>query len=207
MSREVKKNFNEDLDLIGGVTVIRASFDNQRSYRPQWFRDQTLDALAHLPGVKELSLATVKGGQVDTITVRSGIMALAVDDTFWQVRSFWPQRGRLFGAEDVEGHPHVAFSMSEYLTGEALIKYARDLWITHRTSEALRIRIYVDEDIDTTIEKYTNIVNSNMNEERVKPPRGLRGRFYTIEIKNAHGADVDIDSLSMLVESAKRKIR
>jgi putative ABC transport system permease protein len=34
-------------------------------------------------------------------------MALAVDDAFWQVRSFWPQRGRLFGAEDVAGHKRV----------------------------------------------------------------------------------------------------
>ena len=34
MSREVKKNFNENLDLIGGVTVLRIYFDNQRSYRP-----------------------------------------------------------------------------------------------------------------------------------------------------------------------------
>ena len=40
MTREVKKNFNENLDLIGGVTVIRIYFDNNRSYRPQWFRDR-----------------------------------------------------------------------------------------------------------------------------------------------------------------------
>jgi hypothetical protein len=91
--------------------------------------------------------------------------------------------------------------------GEALIKYARDIWLTHRTSGTLRFIIYVDEDIDTTIQKYTTISNSNMNEERIKPPRGLRGRFYTIEIKNVDGSDVDIDSLSMLVESVKRKIR
>ena len=45
MSREVKKNFNENLDLIGGVTVLRIYFDNQRSYRPQWFRETTLAAL------------------------------------------------------------------------------------------------------------------------------------------------------------------
>ena len=38
---EVKKNFNENLDLIGGVTILRIYFDNQRSYRPQWFREQT----------------------------------------------------------------------------------------------------------------------------------------------------------------------
>src|SRR5512136_947099 len=60
MSREVKKNFNENLDLIGGVTVLRIYFDNQRSYRPQWFRDQTLAALKQLNGVKELSLTALK---------------------------------------------------------------------------------------------------------------------------------------------------
>ena len=38
MTREVKRNFNEDLDLIGGVTVIRLSFDNQRASRPQTAR-------------------------------------------------------------------------------------------------------------------------------------------------------------------------
>ena len=37
MSREVKKNFNEDLDLIGGVTVIRLSFDNTRLTNPSGF--------------------------------------------------------------------------------------------------------------------------------------------------------------------------
>ena len=35
MTREVKHNFNENLDLIGGVTIVRLYFDNNRSYRPQ----------------------------------------------------------------------------------------------------------------------------------------------------------------------------
>ncbi len=74
-------------------------------------------------------------------------------------------------------------------------------------SGTLRLRIYVDEDSTTTIEERTTIVNSNMTEERLKPPRGLRGRFYTVELKNVAGADFDIDSLSMLVESIKRKVR
>ena len=65
MSREVKKNFNENLDLIGGVTILRVYFDNQRSYRPQWFRDQTLAALKHLDGVKELTFTAVKYGQTN----------------------------------------------------------------------------------------------------------------------------------------------
>ena len=107
MSREVKKNFNENLDLIGGVTVVRVYFDNQRSYRPQWFRDRTLAALLHTQGIKELSLTAVKNGEANHHGQRYGFMALAVDETFWQVRSFWAQRGRLFGPEEVSGRQRV----------------------------------------------------------------------------------------------------
>jgi putative ABC transport system permease protein len=101
MGREVKRNFNEDLDLIGGVTVIRIYFDNQRAYQPQWFRAETLTALKQLPGVKDLSLATVNGGYTNWNGQRFGFMLLGVDDSFWQVRSFWARTGHLFGAEDV----------------------------------------------------------------------------------------------------------
>ena len=103
MSREVKKNFNEDLDLIGGVTVIRIYFDNSRSYRPQWFRDNTLAALSRLNGVKEMSLMAVKGGNTNWHGQQYGFAVLGVDETFWQVRNFWAQTGNLFGAESVAG--------------------------------------------------------------------------------------------------------
>ena len=103
MSREVKKNFNEDLDLIGGVTVIRLSFDNTRSYQPQWFRSATLAALQRLKGVKELSLTAVKGGATNYRGQQYGFTLLAVDDGYWGVRSFWAQTGNLFGPGAVAG--------------------------------------------------------------------------------------------------------
>ena len=104
MSREVKKNFNENLDLIGGVTILRISFDNQRSYRPQWFREQTLAALKKINGVKELSLTAAKYGQTNFQGQRFNFPTMAVDEGFWQVRNFWAMSGRLFGAEAVAGH-------------------------------------------------------------------------------------------------------
>lgn len=105
MSREVKNNFNENLDLIGGVTILRVYFDNQRSYRPQWFREQTLTAIKRLDGVKELSLTAVKHGQNSYSNgQRFGFMVLAVDEGFWQVRNFWPLTGKLFGLDAVTGH-------------------------------------------------------------------------------------------------------
>jgi putative ABC transport system permease protein len=101
MTREVKKNFNEDLDLIGGVTVIRVYFDNKRSYRPQWFRHNTLTALSRLDGVKEMSLMAVAGAFTSFHGQRYFITVLGVDDIYWQVRNFWPQTGNLFGAGSV----------------------------------------------------------------------------------------------------------
>jgi putative ABC transport system permease protein len=97
MSREVKNNFNENLDLIGGVNIIRIYFDNARSYRPQWFRDQTLASLKHLDGVKELTLTAAKHAQTNWHGQKFSFSAIAVDGGFWQVRNFWPLTGRLFG--------------------------------------------------------------------------------------------------------------
>ena len=104
MSREVKKNFNENLDLIGGVTILRISFDNQRSYRPQWFREQTLAALKKVNGVKELSLTSAKYGQTNFQGQHFSFPTMAVDEGFWQVRNFWPLTGKLFDLEAVTGH-------------------------------------------------------------------------------------------------------
>ena len=104
MSREVKKNFNENLDLIGGVTILRIYFDNERSYRPQWFREQTLAALKRLDGVKELSLTAARHGQTNFQGQHFDFPTMAVDEGFWQVRNFWPLTGKLFGLDAVTGH-------------------------------------------------------------------------------------------------------
>lgn len=131
MSREVKRNFNEDLDLIGGVTVIRLYFDNQRSYRPQWFRENTLAALSRMPGVKEYSLSASKWGYTNRHGQQYGFGLVAVDDAFWHVRSFWPAAGRLFGAET------VAKRERECVLGAEL---ARKIFGTHQvTGQTLEI--------------------------------------------------------------------
>jgi len=116
MSREVKNNFNENLDLIGGVTIVRIYFDNNRSYRPQWFRDQTLAALKHIPAVKELTLTGVRHAQSNWHGQNFGFTAMAVDGGFWQVRNFWPLTGKLFGLDAVTGRKR------EIVLGEELAK-------------------------------------------------------------------------------------
>jgi putative ABC transport system permease protein len=103
MSREVKKNINNDLDLIGGVNIIRVYFDNARSYQPQWFRDNTMSALGRLPGVKDMSLTTGRAGNTNWRGEQFGLTLIAVDENFWQVYNYWPQTGTLFDAAAVHG--------------------------------------------------------------------------------------------------------
>ena len=91
--------------------------------------------------------------------------------------------------------------------GDTFMKYLKEFWITHRTGGKLRLRIWKDEDTSLTIDKQTVIEDTKIQEERVKMPAGLKGRFYTFLLKNIAGADFDIDNMSMLVESIKRKIR
>ncbi len=47
----LRDNINKDLDLIGGVTVVRSYFDNQLASVPQWFRPRTLEALRSSTGL------------------------------------------------------------------------------------------------------------------------------------------------------------
>ena len=103
MSREVKNNFNQNLDLIGGVNIIRVYFDNGRSYQPQWFHQRTMSAFEHLPGVKSLTLTTARGVHTNWQGQKFGFTAVAVDGDFWQVRNFWPLTGKLFGYNAVTG--------------------------------------------------------------------------------------------------------
>jgi putative ABC transport system permease protein len=132
MSREVKNNFNENLDLIGGVTVLRVFFDNDRSYRPQWFREHTLSALKRLDGVKEVSLTAVKHGQNSIFNgQRFGFMVLAVDEGFWQVRNFWPLTGKLFGLDAVTEHKRecvIGAELAKKMFGDTQVR-GKDLEI------------------------------------------------------------------------------
>jgi putative ABC transport system permease protein len=102
MGQDVKKNFNEDLAFIGGVTIIR----NVLEFRPQHplaeFHADTVKAIQKIPGVAMASLVgfeQIKGfwkGQPEMFSV------VAVDENFWKMRGLEPRTGKLFGPEAVQ---------------------------------------------------------------------------------------------------------
>jgi putative ABC transport system permease protein len=109
MGRDVKMNFNKNLDLIGGVTILRTYFDNERdrTARRLWFQPQTVAALKKIPGVQEVSLVGFRGAAAMRHKHQYQFMVVAVDENFWSVRSFWPQHGTLFSPEAVRHRERV----------------------------------------------------------------------------------------------------
>jgi putative ABC transport system permease protein len=103
MSRDIKKNFNKDLTLIGGATVIRMYFENDPDQRPQWFRDNAIEAVRRIPGVQDLSLASYGQGRspLPGTGHKYQFMVFGVEEPFWEIHGFWPLKGRLINAADV----------------------------------------------------------------------------------------------------------
>jgi putative ABC transport system permease protein len=107
MGQDVKKNINQDLNLIGGATVIRIFFDNQLAYSPQWFRPASLEALRKLPGVASVTSVVFNATRVYLFHQWCDFPVVGVDEYFWEVRNLWPLAGRLFGAQEIKDRQKV----------------------------------------------------------------------------------------------------
>ena len=102
MGRDLKANFNNDLDLLGGATIIAAHFDPPMYERQEWFRTSTLEALRNLPGVKDITTVRLRNVVATTYKEKTyGFNLLGVDSNYWDLFSFSAKYGRLFGEEDV----------------------------------------------------------------------------------------------------------
>jgi len=101
-SRDFKRNLNHDLTLIGGVTILKVSFDNHLTSRPMLFQSKTITALGQIPGVEEVSVLALQEGRT---TIATGKLyhftVIAINETYWRVRSLWAKTGRLFGRDAV----------------------------------------------------------------------------------------------------------
>lgn len=107
MGQDVKKNINQNLDLIGGVTVIRVLFDNQLAAVPQWFKPATVGELKELPGVARVAKLAFNTSKVYLFENWYDFSAVGVDEHFWEVRGLWPLAGRLFSVEEINGRERV----------------------------------------------------------------------------------------------------
>lgn len=114
MSRDVKKNLNQDLELLGGCTLIKAYFEDylptrHRTTLPQWFEEDTVNTLRKHPGVSLVSVAGVKPGSAITVwrSRTEHFTLFGVDQYFWNVNDFYASTGTLFGENEVHARQKV----------------------------------------------------------------------------------------------------
>ncbi|MBM3708606.1 MAG: FtsX-like permease family protein, partial [Actinobacteria bacterium] len=107
MGQDVKKNFNLNLDLIGGVTIFRNVFEPRPPSPQNWFRENTAEAIRALPGVKTVSLVGGKTLRTSLEGQEKLLQVAVVDEHFWDLRSLYPLTGALFGPEEVKGSRRV----------------------------------------------------------------------------------------------------
>jgi len=106
MGRDVKKNLNRDLDLLGRATLIRAYLDpylpSHKYTKIQQFPPDTIEALRALPGVEAVSVIVSKPVAFSSFQKEKVVFPLVgADGFFWDVNSFTPVKGLFFTADDV----------------------------------------------------------------------------------------------------------
>jgi putative ABC transport system permease protein len=121
MGNDVRSKFSEDLELLGGATIIKARFDTYHQGKPvslaNRFVSRTLEAIRRLEEVRGASLMVFRGGVRSSMRERRhAFNVVGVDEFFWDVHSFAPLRGRFFGAEEVTQHRKVCVLGEELAT-------------------------------------------------------------------------------------------
>ncbi|WP_245587836.1 ABC transporter permease [Desulfovibrio inopinatus] len=102
MGRDLKSNFNNDLDLLGGATIMNARFERINHQPQEWFQQYTMEAISRIPGVMDTTRVVFKPQAVTTWHDQVfGFNILGVEADYWHVFSFTAEVGRLFTAEEV----------------------------------------------------------------------------------------------------------
>lgn len=113
MGEEVKLNLNKDLELLGGATVIKCSFEqglspNERVSAPQEFNFKIAEAIRKASGVATASLVTFTPGYSTWNEQEfTGYPLVGIDEFYWDVITGKVIGGRFFGPDEVQQRQRV----------------------------------------------------------------------------------------------------
>jgi putative ABC transport system permease protein len=108
MGQDVKKNFNEDLALIGDVTIIRAVLELHRQLPINEFHPDTVQAIREIPAVSVASLVGFTHIKFFRKATAEYLPVAAVDENFWKIRNLTAITGTLFSSQAIKERQRVA---------------------------------------------------------------------------------------------------
>lgn len=125
MGDQVKKNLNRDLDLLGGATVIKISFEDfhNKSLDHKDFSPSTIEAIRSMQGVDKVTVSSALPIPTTIRVGRGGKFAyiVAIDADYMDVTGMEVVRGRNVTAKEVNDKERVCLIgsvLSQYLFGE-----------------------------------------------------------------------------------------
>ena len=90
--------------------------------------------------------------------------------------------------------------------GEKAITIPREAWLAYRSDNGMQLDVRVDEVTDLPSMFFGKVARA-ITECRAKLGRGIKGRFFTWDLKNVGGSDFSLESLRVLGDIIKRKTR
>jgi putative ABC transport system permease protein len=106
--RDVKGKLNQNLELLGGATRVKAYFERIPPEqdvipKPPLFYPEAVEALRRVPGVDSVTLTSWKPAPAFSSMGkgRHRFTLVGVDEYFWTVNSFSAVQGKLFDPEEV----------------------------------------------------------------------------------------------------------
>jgi hypothetical protein len=82
----------------------------------------------------------------------------------------------------------------------------REAWIESRQDGPLVLKVIMgEEETSPVAELPIESVSDQMHEERIKFPRGLKGRYASFRLENVSGSDVDIKRIKIFLEEVQRR--
>ena len=104
MRGDIKQKANENLDLLGGATILEVYYEDRPLQEPwtakqRFFLWDAIWAVERVPGVSIVSAIAFKSqpASVGWGERESRVPLVAVDHYFWELQSFTPVDGAFFG--------------------------------------------------------------------------------------------------------------
>lgn len=113
----VETRLNQNLELLGEATVMRADWDNHENDHPGKFRMKDVTHLKTIPHVVAVApVVTIPRIEAYFRSTQWGAGLIGVDQSYWKTQTPQVKSGRLIGASDVVGRRLVCVLGQDVVT-------------------------------------------------------------------------------------------
>lgn len=110
----------------------------------------------------------------------------------------------LLGATDAGAAIAATVRMGTTDFGTSHLKRVPACYLGYRSAGELKVILLADEAQQQTVTVAAGAAEARTH--RVKLGRGIKGRYFTVEIQNVNGADFDLDTVELQAEPLSRRV-